>query len=233
MTPAKRRSSPDRRPTDRQQPLRRRRPCTRKLASGGQSRRQDLRQGVSRCKSLNAPRMRPPVRREGVRPLFHRWYSPTTGRYTRPEPEWYGDYFNTNPYFYALANPVRHWDPDGRRYWPPPVGGSVENYSPCPVLVFGDPGPLTKSEPIIVPAGGRRFFGLLPDPARSPYFGDVDFVCVGGQWIKIRGPAWIREDGQLRTTFPARSATPGDEQGLPPCKDPSCQCTPPGGPNGR
>ena len=27
---------------------------------------------------------------------------------------------------YALANPVRHWDPDGRRYWPP-LGGSLEN----------------------------------------------------------------------------------------------------------
>ena len=163
----------------------------------------------------------------------HRWYSPATGRYTRPEPEWYGDYFNTNPYFYALANPLRHWDPDGRRYWPPPAGGSLENYSSCPVLVFGDPGPLTRSEPIIVPAGGRRFFGLLPDPGRSPYFGDVDFICSGGQWIMIRGPVWIREDGQLRTILPARPATPGDEQGLPPCEDPPCQCTPPGGPNGR
>lgn len=214
-------------------PPRSRRPRTRKPASGGQPRRQNLRQGVSRCKSLNAPGMRPAVRREGVRPLFHRWYAPGVGRYTRPEPEWYGDYFNTNQYFYALANPLRHFDPDGRRYWPPPAGGSVENYSPCPVLVFGDPGPLTNSEPIIVPAGGRRFFGLLPDPGRSPLLGDVDFICIGGGWVKIRGPVWIRADGQLRTILPARPATPEDEPGLPPCEDPPCQCTLPGRPNGR
>lgn len=53
---------------------------------------------------------------------LHRWYQPGVGRYARPEPEWPGDYRNTNHYLYALTNPVNSRDPDGRTYNPSPAG---------------------------------------------------------------------------------------------------------------
>lgn len=152
------------------------------------------------------------------------WYTPGTGRYLRPEPEWDSDFKNLNHYQYAIGNPLNFWDPDGLRYNPPPFAGYVENQSPCPLLVFGDPSPGILSQPIIIPAGRVRFFGLIVDIGRSPFLADVDFVCLGGTWFKIRGPAWITEDRQLRSILPSRPANPPEREGLPPCEDPPCQC---------
>lgn len=168
----------------------------------------------------------------GVYYNVHRFLAPGIGRYTRPEPEWDGDFKNVNHYLYAIGNPVNFWDPDGLRYNPPPAGGYVENQSPSPLLVFGDPSPRVLSQPIVIPAGRVRFFGLIRDIGRSPFFGDVDFVCLEGTWFKIRGPAWVTDDRELRSVFPSRPANPAEQGGLPPCVDPPCQCRPPGGPDG-
>ena len=51
-----------------------------------------------------------------VRPLFHRWYQPGTGRYTRPDPLGFISVPGAArlwPYLYADANPLRFSDPLG------------------------------------------------------------------------------------------------------------------------
>ena len=48
---------------------------------------------------------------EGIYYNVHRWYSPATGRYTRPDP--LGQRGGPNLYQYAAANPIRHSDPFG------------------------------------------------------------------------------------------------------------------------
>jgi len=184
------------------------------------------RRGISRCKSLIALGIQPRRRRNRVEQSFHRWYENGTGRYSRPEAEWDGDFKNVNHYLYAIGNPVNFWDPDGRRYFPPPVGGFVQNYSECPILAFGDPSPFRSSEPIIIRPGSVHFFGLIRRPGRSPQFGDIDFVCLGGKWIKIRGPATVDRDRRLHTILPSRPANADERRELPPCEDPPCNCTP-------
>ena len=162
---------------------------------------------------------------EGLYYNVHRWYVPNTGRFTRPDPVWTGEYRNTNHYLYAIGNPINFWDADGRDYNPPPAGGFLENRSPCPLQAFGDLGPGNLSKPIIVPPRSVHVFGLLLRPGRSPLFGDVDFVCVDGAWIKIVGAAWVRTDGQLRCAFPLyRPANSNENRELPPCKKQPCQC---------
>ncbi len=169
----------------------------------------------------------------GVYYNVYRWYAPAVGRYTRPDPVWEADYFNLNPYVFALGNPVNFWDPDGRRYNPPPIAGYFENNSKCPLLTFGDVSPSRLSEPIVIKAAESRFHGLIRNIGRSPFFGDVDFVCLGGTWYKIRGPAWATEDRQLRSVLPSRPANAQEHRELPPCVDPPCQCTLPGQADGR
>lgn len=57
--------------------------------------------------------MRRAVRRTCVGPLFHRWYAPGGGRYTRPDP--IGLLGAVNLYGYVRANPLRWFDPLGLR----------------------------------------------------------------------------------------------------------------------
>lgn len=98
-------------------PLPRRWPCTRKLASGGISSARLRRRVSSRRNSLNAPGLRPEVRRDRVGPLFHRWYLYQTARYTKSDPLGISvdplDRDELNPYLYALANPKTRSDPFG------------------------------------------------------------------------------------------------------------------------
>jgi hypothetical protein len=58
--------------------------------------------------------MRLRVRREGTRRLFHRSYSPTIGRYTRPDPV---STSALQPYAYVRGNPVSRVDPFGLVEW--------------------------------------------------------------------------------------------------------------------
>lgn len=157
----------------------------------------------------------------------HRWYETQTGRFTTPDPEWDGDYIGINHFTYAVSNPMRFIDVTGRRYWPPGIGGFVQNNSSCGLLAFGDPGPFSPSGPIGVPPRRASLFGLTVIAGTTPTFGDVDFICVGGEWRKIRGPVMITRQRQLRTILPARPATPDELKGLPPCQDPPCDCVEP------
>lgn len=132
---AKGRRSPDRCSAARSWPHLCRQPCTRKLASGDTGRHQDLRQGLAHGKSLKAPGIRPSVRREGVRRLFHRFLEPQTGRYTRPDP-WGLDQPEGLAllYAYAEARPLLLTDPEGLvpiPYWLLPDPTEAEDCFYC------------------------------------------------------------------------------------------------------
>jgi len=110
-------------------------PRSRKVASGLPTRRRTSRRAASRRKPQNAPGMRAWVRRDRGGQLFHRWYQPGVGRYTRPDPlsmlppQPAGNLFLVNTvsgatllfiknltpasYEYAAANPVVYEDPHG------------------------------------------------------------------------------------------------------------------------
>ena len=89
---------------------------TPKLASGHIGRHCTSRRGIDRCKSLKAPGI--PARRGGscVRPLFHRWYQPGTGRYTRIDPLGIRQ-GEENPYLYGQGNPLTFIDSLGLVAW--------------------------------------------------------------------------------------------------------------------
>jgi hypothetical protein len=70
------------------------------------------RRGISRCKSLKAPGMRPRRRRNRVGQSFHRWYGPKIARYTTTDS--FGLSAGLNLYQYARGNPLVFQDPDGR-----------------------------------------------------------------------------------------------------------------------
>lgn len=67
--------------------------------------------------------MRRAVRRPRVGPLFHRWYSPATGRYTRPDPIGKirrardGLFTANHLYVYAADSPLSFVDPLGLVAW--------------------------------------------------------------------------------------------------------------------
>ena len=65
--------------------------------------------------------MRAEVRRDRVGPLFHRWYQPATGRYSRPDPN--RDWTLFQIYGYAEQNPVFRSDEDGLTPFPNPYVG--------------------------------------------------------------------------------------------------------------
>jgi len=110
---AKKGVCPGSRPTRRRPGHQRRRPRGRKLASGGVNSARPLRRASSRRKSQNALGMRAEVRRDRVGPLFHRWYQPGMGSYTRPDP--LGLSGDVHPYLYAQANPLALIDPFGEK----------------------------------------------------------------------------------------------------------------------
>ncbi len=69
------------------------------------------RRASSRRNSLNAPGLRPEVRRDRGGPLFHRWYQQEDARYTRPDPQ--RDWPIFQVYGYAEQNPLFRSDLDG------------------------------------------------------------------------------------------------------------------------
>ena len=91
---------------------------SRKLASGPSTWRRISRRAGSRRKPLNALGLQPSVRRDRVGQLFHRWYQPQAGRYTKPDPikqelganNWL---YEPNVYGYVSNNPLRLIDPLG------------------------------------------------------------------------------------------------------------------------
>ena len=101
-----------------------RRPRARKLASGGISSSRTRRRASSRRKSQNALGMQPELRRTRVGPLFHRWYSPGTGRYTRADA--YPSAILSHAYGYAEGQPLTLVDPEGLfGFSPTPSGCEV------------------------------------------------------------------------------------------------------------
>ena len=148
-------------------------------------------------------------------------------RYSQTDPAQEEYYFYLNPYDYSGQNPLRFVDPLGERYWPPPIGGHITNYSLCSVTVFGDAGPRGPEGVGEVPPGTfvPGIPGSMPGfvvPGQSGILGDVDFICVNHQWYKVRGPVWITINGRVGGWH--RPASPDETAGLPPCDAEPCPC---------
>jgi len=90
--------------------------------------------------------MRAEVRRDRVGPLFHRWYQPTTGRYTRPDPLGLEER-DSHLYAYTRVNPLSVIDPLGlkSRVYCRPLRGKLRftGHTHCYIEVETDKGSST------------------------------------------------------------------------------------------
>jgi RHS repeat-associated protein len=157
----------------------------------------------------------------------HRWYEPTTGRYSRPDPNLEGFNLELNQYGYGVSNPLRYADTNGLDYsWPlSPTHGTVVNLSDCGLLVVGD---LPFQEP-----GFRQIFPLtpvgrvFPGYVKKPWFTfkpDVDFVCLQGTWYKVWGlPIVVTPKQRLLGFFRKADRKETTSGWLPPCTE-GCLC---------
>jgi hypothetical protein len=114
-------------------------------------------------------------------------------------------------------------------YLPAPIGGFGQNLSSCPVLMYGDPHPFGARPSAGNPIGGGpivvRGRRAIVFAGTTPKFGDIDFVCLGGEWSKIKaGPFLVSSSRRLTSIIPSRPANEAEKKALPPCIDPACSC---------
>ncbi|WP_261621192.1 RHS repeat-associated core domain-containing protein [Pseudarthrobacter equi] len=120
-----------------------------------------------------------------------RYYSPTTGRFTQPDPS----NQETNTYLYAVANPVNNSDPTGLYSWGDfwgGIGGTLVSGVGGAVL-----GAVTKTTPagliagaVVGCFGGALAEGLSNEIDGKPTsLGDVAGACAGGTVSGLLGGA--------------------------------------------
>jgi RHS repeat-associated protein len=224
-------------PAKRRWPRTRRRPCTRKLASGGPARRPHPPRGITRRKSLKALAHRAPDRWRhgkltcqweddtwadatsgaGIYQNVWRWLEPATGRYTRPDPlQRQQGKWPENSFGYTTGNPIVFKDPRGlaRRWYAPGVVYNGWHHSVCAILGEGECSAVKS--------------GHYSNP-----LDDADFILVPAtcKWVKISvGVATTREDGTLylppssRWTGGGREATEAENQAFDNACNGNCEC---------
>jgi len=99
-----------------------------------------------------------------------RWYRPKWGRYSQPDP--LSNFGDPHPFGYALMNPERNTDPDGRRTFG--IGGSFCVDPDCRC---------TRAEPLKLKAEDSTDFVEVPKPGGCV---DVDAVYRKKGVLKIR-----------------------------------------------
>ncbi len=104
----------------------------------------------------------------------HRHYDAVTGRYTQPDPLGFVD--GPSVYAYAMNSPFMNTDRLGLDYIPPGRNGHG-----ALTITGGNHGG------VIIDLPGSKDGKGIPAGQPIPPDADVDFVCINGQWWKLKG----------------------------------------------
>ena len=141
-------------------------------------------------------------------------YDPQLGRWTAKDPIGFagGD---ANLFSYVRGAVTFSVDPEGLGYIP--NWFAFENRTTCPLLTFGERGPLSPGTPIMVPPGRVSLLGFPLIPGRAPFFADIDFVCIDGTWYKTKFGGAVVEGKSISMFGGVRRANEQESRTLPPC----------------